>query len=127
MASIGIQFPIDRTIDGGVFETTKTTERAIRTNLIFLLTTKRGHRVMRANLFSPLYDFIMENFDEISSDLMKEQLIEKIKEYIPQITVERIINTFQDPNTVSVKIVYSINNLGGIQDQVTVVFPRIDP
>jgi len=123
--SIGIKFPIERTLDGGVFESTKTTEKALRTNLIFLLTLKKGHRVMRSNLYSPLYDYIMEPFDENTEDLLTEDLNDKIKDYIPQITITGIEMKLREDleNTVSIKITYTINVLGGIQDFVTVILP----
>lgn len=123
--AIGIKFPISRTQDGGVFEATQTSERAIRTNLIFLLTLRRGHRVMREDLYSPLYDYIMEPFDEETEDLLKEDLNDKIKDYIPQITITRIDMKMveNEANAVSIKISYTINTLGGTQDTVTLILP----
>ena len=80
--SISIKFPFDRTQEGGVFEVNKTTDEAIRTNLISLLTTKRGHRVMRPSLYSPIFDFIMEPWDDISEDDLRGQLETKIQEFM---------------------------------------------
>ena len=72
--AIGVRFPFQETNEGGVFRYTKSSEEAIRTNLISLLTTKKKQRVMNNNLFSPLYDQIFEQWDEISEDILDEKL-----------------------------------------------------
>jgi hypothetical protein len=41
---VNIRFPFREDNTGGVFETTKTTDSAIRSDLISLLTTRRGQR-----------------------------------------------------------------------------------
>ena len=120
---ISLQFPIGRVIDGGVFASNLTTQQAIRTNLIFLLTTKRGNRVMRENLYSPLFDYLMENIDGGVTDMLVSDLKDKLSEYMGQITVSTINTSMDDAtNTLSVQLFYSINNLG-VKDSVTLIFP----
>lgn len=108
--SISIKFPFQRTQDGGVFEVNKTTSEAIRTNLISLLTTKRGHRVMRPNLFSPLFDYIMEPWDEISESELREALLSKISEFMAnQVEVVKINLDIQDDgSTLRVEVIYTV-------------------
>ena len=119
--SIGIRFPFQETIEGGVFRYTKTTPEAIRTNLVSLLTTKKKQRVMNNNLFSPLYDQIFEVWDSISEDKLRTALTEKIKTYITDITLEDLIFSFDETtNVLSVKVVYSINSLGQVKDSVSI-------
>lgn len=119
--SIGIRFPFQESFEGGVFRYTKTTPEAIRTNLISLLTTKRKQRVMNNNLYSPLYDQIFEVWDEISEDKLKTELTSKINTYIPEITLEDLIFTFDEFNNVlTVKVVYGINAIGGTPDSVEI-------
>jgi len=122
--SISIKFPFKETQQGGVFMSNNTTLEAIQTNLIALLTMKRRHRVMRNNLYSPLWDYIFEPWDDISSERLKIDLIEKINEYIPQVSVVDIKFTFtEEENLLEVKIIYKVNDLGGITDDVSVVIP----
>lgn len=123
--SISVKFPFQRTQDGGVFETTKTTDEAIRTDLVSLLTTKRGHRVMRPQLFSPLFDYIMEPWDDISEDELREKLLQKIDQFMGTlIEVSKVNLDIQDDgNTLRVEIVYSIIQLGGAMDGVELFVP----
>lgn len=123
--SISIKFPFERTQDGGVFEVNETTDEAIRTNLISLLTTKRGHRVMRPRLFSPIFDFIMEPWDDISESELRKQLEDKIEEFMGTlIEVQEILLDIQDNgNTLKIAIVYSVLQIGGITDGVELFVP----
>lgn len=121
---ISIKFPFQETQDGGVFLSTKTTSEAIQTNLIALLTLKRRHRVMNHNLYSPLWDYIFEPWDDISATKLRGELIEKISEYISEIDVTDIRFTFNEQeNLLEVKVVYKIIDLGGVADSVSVIVP----
>lgn len=125
MASISIKFPFKRTQAGGVFDTNETTDEAIRTNLVSLLTTKRGHRVMRPDLYSPLFDYIMEPWDELSEEELRGQLIDKINDYMgDQVEVNQIILEIQDDgNTLRVEVVYTLLQLGGATDGIELFVP----
>lgn len=119
--AIGVRFPFQETNEGGVFRYTKSSEEAIRTNLISLLTTKKQQRVMNNNLYSPLYEQIFEEWDEISQDILDEKLKAVISKYITEITVEDIKYTFDETNyTLTVKVIYSIDYLQGVQNSVEV-------
>jgi hypothetical protein len=119
--AIGVRFPFQETNEGGVFRYTKSSDEAIRTNLISLLTTKKKQRVMNNNLYSPLYEQIFEEWDEISQDILDEKLKDVISKYITEITVEDIKYTFDETNyTLTVKVIYSIDYLQGVQSSVEV-------
>jgi hypothetical protein len=119
--AIGVRFPFQETNEGGVFRYTKSSDEAIRTNLISLLTTKKQQRVMNNNLYSPLYEQIFEEWDEISQDILDEKLKAVISKYITEITVEDIKYTFDETNyTLTVKVIYSIDYLQGVQSSVEV-------
>lgn len=101
-----------------------TTLEAIQTNLIALLTMKRRNRVMHNSLYSPLYDYIFEPWDDISSATLKTELIEKISEFIPQVEVSEIrFNFDEEINLLEVKIIYKVTELGGVVDDVSVSIP----
>jgi hypothetical protein len=119
--AIGVRFPFQETNEGGVFRYTKSSDEAIRTNLISLLTTKKQQRVMNNNLYSPLYEQIFEEWDEISQDILDEKLKAVISKYITEITVEDIKYTFDETTyTLTVKVIYSIDYLQGVQSSVEV-------
>jgi len=124
---ISIRFPFKETQQGGVFLANVTSLGAIQTNLISLLTTKRRNRVMRSQLYSPLWDYIFELWDDISAAKLKGELIEKIGVFIPEIEVSQIIFKFiEGENLLEVKIVYKARDLGEVKDEVNVVIP-VDP
>lgn len=125
---ISLRFPIQRTIAGGVMASTETTEQAIRTNLIFLLTTKPGNRVMRETFVSPIYNYIMEPYDEISEEALKEEIKEKIYDILPEVNVlaVRLQESDSQENAVSVSISYSIETLG-TQDTIKLIIPTQEP
>lgn len=119
--AIGVRFPFQETNEGGVFRYTKSSDETIRTNLISLLTTKKQQRVMNNNLYSPLYEQVFEEWDEISQDILDEKLKAVISKYITEITVEDIKYTFDETTyTLTVKVVYSIDYLQGVQSSVEV-------
>lgn len=121
---ISIKFPFKETQQGGVFLANNTTLEAIQTNLIALLTMKRRHRVMNNNLYSPLWDYVFEPWDDISSATLKTELIEKINEYIPQVDVVDVQFTFtEETNLLEVKVIYKVKELGNITDDVSVSIP----
>ena len=122
--AISIKFPFKETQQGGVFMPNATSLEAIQTNLISLLTTKRRNRVMRTELFSPLFDYIFEPWDEISSAKLKSALIEKISLFILEVEVTEILFNFIDEdNLLEVKIKYKAINLGDISNEVSVALP----
>lgn len=122
--AISIKFPFKETQQGGVFMPNATSLEAIQTNLISLLTTKRKNRVMRTQLFSPLFDYIFEPWDIISSSKLKNALIEKISVFIPEVEVMEILfNFIEGDNLLEVKIKYKAINLGNVDNEVNVAIP----
>ena len=119
--SISIRFPFQDSFEGGMFRSTKTTAETVRSNLIALLTLKKRQRPMDINLYSPLYDYIMEPWDDISSSELKSALIIKIQTYIPEINVQDIVFSFDEATLIlTTKIIYEIPDLGDMQDEIVI-------
>lgn len=122
--TINIRFPFKETYDGGVFATTITSEAAYQADLISLLTTKRGQRVMRSNLYSPIYDYLMEPLDDITQQELRRDIDAKIKQYIPQLEVKRIkFNPDYANNLLGIKIIYIIKDYFSIEKTLELSFP----
>jgi len=125
--AISVKFPFKETTAGGVFMANETTLESIQTNLIALLTTKRRNRVMRNNLYSPLWDYIFEVWDDISAVKLKSDIIEKVGEFIPQVEVTEVEFSFvENENLLQVKVIYKVTDLGAVEDSVSVIIP-IEP
>jgi phage baseplate assembly protein W len=110
--SINIRFPFEETYDGGVFAVNTTTERALRDDLVSLLTTKRRQRVMRNNLFSPIFDYLDEPLDVIMQQRLEDDIKKKVAEFIPQIDIKKIkFENKPEQNLMGVKVIFSIKEL----------------
>jgi phage baseplate assembly protein W len=122
---VNIRFPFKETNTGGVFDTLKTTDSALRSDLISLLTTRRGQRPMRSTLYSPIYDYIMEPLDEYTKQELSKEIEEKVSEFIPQITITNMYFTErEEENLLTIEIVFRIDSFFGIEDSIILNIPR---
>lgn len=124
MNSIGIKFPFQDGTQGGIIVSTQITSESIRSDLTAFLTMKKHQRVMNNNLYSPLYDYIFEQWDPISEDALRSALMSKIQTYITDINVNEILFNYDAENTmVTVMVQYSIPSLGNSNDSVSISLP----
>jgi len=83
---------------------------------------------MHNNLYSPLYDYIFEPWDEISADKLKSELLDKIATFIPEVVTEDVLFDFDEStNLLTTKIVYSIIELAGAKDSVEIDVQILPP
>jgi phage baseplate assembly protein W len=117
--AIGVSLPFN---GPGVFNSTYTTKDQIKSNLVNLLLTSIGERVMNPNFGTELKRFLFEGITDSNSELLKNSVLNSIAIYIPDITVINIIvqpNT--DYNSIDLNIDYVVN-ISQTPDQVTVQF-----
>lgn len=125
--SINIRFPFQETYDGGVFQANTTTERAVRDDLVSLLTTKRRQRVMRSNLFSPVFDYLDEPMDETLKQRLQNDIKAKVAEFIPQVDIKGIKFTEKpDENLLGITVVFTIKELFDTVQTVEINIPTVD-
>lgn len=124
MKTIGILFPIKDSDDGGVFKFTKSTDEEIRSDMIALLTLRKGQRVMQSRMFSPIYDYIFEPLDQITENELDKKIKDKIKEFIPQVEVKKIKFTSKgEENLLTIKIIYTIIDFFELEETLTIEIP----
>ncbi len=124
MKSIGILFPIKETQEGGVFQGSKSTEQAIYSDMVALLTMRKGQRPMQSKMYSPIYDYIFEPLDSITENELNKKIKEKIKEFIPQVEVKKIKFTPKESeNLLNIKIIYTIIDFFEIEQTLTLEIP----
>jgi len=117
--AIGVSLPFN---GPGVFNSTYTTKDQIKSNLVNLLLTDVGERVMNPNFGSNLKRFLFENISDINSENIKNAVLESITYYIPEITIISIILTPNaDYNLIDLTVKYSLN-ISNTPDQITVQF-----
>ena len=117
--AIGVSLPFN---GPGVFNSTYTTKDQIKSNLLNLLLTDIGERVMNPGFGTILRKFLFEGITENNIESLKINLIDSIATYIPDITVVNITITPEyDSNIINLSINY-ILNISQTPDQVTVQF-----
>ena len=118
--AIGVSLPFN---GPGVFNKTYTTKDQIKSNLINLLLTNKGERIMNPEFGS---DVKKSLFDNITSDLtetLTEKIAESISIFIPQIilTDVQVTNSNVDNNQIGIMIQYRLK-ISNEPDQITVQF-----
>lgn len=136
MATYGIDFPFNDSPTGDFVKMTTTPEREIRANLIHLLLTRKGTRYFMPDFGSRLYEYIFDQNDSVSFNLIEDEIRESVKKYIPNLDIDSIVITSAEdepdavttlaedederlfrvsssstkPYTAKVKISYTVNN-----------------
>ena len=117
---IGLSLPINKGKGReGYFSTTKTTIEAIKTNIRNFLNTEKGERLMQPNLGVSLRKYLFQPIDEDVSFLIKEELIESFKTWLPMVKIKDISMTVgsttegeinaMNPNQIKLFITFSID------------------
>jgi phage baseplate assembly protein W len=117
--AIGVSLPFN---GPGVFNSTYTTKDQIKSNLVNLLLTDVGERVMNPNFGCGLRKFLFEGITDDNSETLINSLTDSISVFVPQITVRDIIlDPSPDSNSVNLTVNY-ILNISNTPDEVTVQF-----
>jgi phage baseplate assembly protein W len=115
--AIGVSLPFNKP-----FTSTYTTKDQVKSNLINLILTSRGERVMNPLFGTGLRDFLFEGITEFNIETLRQDLRDSITTFIPEITVlDIIITPNSDYNLVDLNINYVLN-ISNVPDQVTVQF-----
>ncbi len=132
----GIDYPFRDSSKGDFLKMTETPEREVRANLIHLLLTKKGTRYYLPDFGTRIYEYIFDQNDVVTFNLIEEEIRDSVRKYIPNLDINSIkidsaendtedVRTFtQDederlfrvsdasskPYTAKVKIDYTVNN-----------------
>jgi phage baseplate assembly protein W len=116
---IGVSLPFNA---AGVFNKTYSTKDQIKSNLINLLLTDKGERIMNPEFGADLRRSLFENITTPNLDLLRFKIIDAINIFIPEIVLGNVeISPDPDSNTLSVTINYRLI-ISNTPDQVTVQF-----
>jgi phage baseplate assembly protein W len=116
---IGVSLPFNA---AGVFNKTYSTKDQIKSNLINLLLTDKGERIMNPEFGADVRRSLFDNITESNNEILRLKIIEAINIFIPEIQLESvdIIPDF-DYNTLNITINYRLL-ISNTPDQVTVQF-----
>jgi phage baseplate assembly protein W len=115
--AIGVSLPFN---GPGVFNSTYSTKEQTKSNLVNLLLTSIGERVMNPNFGTELRKFLFEGITDNNIELLKESLLNSISIYVPGITVTSIdVAPNADYNLIDLSVNYLIN-ISQTPDEVTI-------
>jgi phage baseplate assembly protein W len=116
---IGVSLPFNA---AGVFNKTYSTKDQIKSNLINLLLTDKGERIMNPEFGADVRRSLFDNITESNNEVLRLKIIDAINVFIPEIQLESVdvVPDF-DYNTLNITINYRLL-ISNTPDQVTVQF-----
>ena len=115
--AIGVSLPFNKP-----FNSTYSTKDQIKSNLINLILTTRGERVMNPLFGTGLRDFLFEGITTSNLENLKIDLLNSINIFIPEISVTDLdIISNPDSNSIELNLSYVLN-ISNTPDQITVQF-----
>ena len=116
---VGINLPLNGRV---CFNTTFTTQEAIKNNLINWFLTNKGERPLNPNFGGNLREFLFTQITDNNLDFLQEDIQAQINTYFPNINVDRLEVTSQpDLNTINVLLKYNVQNTN-INDSLNITF-----
>ena len=120
--AIGVSLPFNG--PSGPFNSTYSTKDQIKSNLINLLLTNKGERIMNPEFGCDLGTALFEGITEETSELIKNLIRDNVQLFIPEVQLTEILvadASQYNNNSVSVTVKYKIR-ISQNEDQVTVQF-----
>jgi phage baseplate assembly protein W len=115
--AVGISIPFNA---GGVFNQTYATKDQIKSNLINLLLTNKGERILNPEFGADLPRLLFEPSTDNLYNQIQNQITSNVNIYIPEITILNIeISSNIDYNSINITIDYQIK-LSGQQDNIII-------
>jgi phage baseplate assembly protein W len=116
---IGVSLPFNAP---GVFNKTYSTKDQIKSNLINLLLTDKGERIMNPEFGADIRRSLFENITNDSVELLQFKIIDAISIFVPEIELGNVevIPDF-DYNTLNITVSYRLR-ISNTPDQVTLQF-----
>ncbi len=87
--AVGISLPLING-PGGYFRQTYTTLEQVTSNVLNLLLTIPGERVMQPEFGSKLHEYLFEQFDEGTEEVIENSIVEAMAKWLPYVNIENI-------------------------------------
>jgi phage baseplate assembly protein W len=117
--AIGVSLPFNGPV---AFNSTYSTYDQIKSNLVNLLLTNKGERIMNPEFGADLKTVLFNGIVEDTLYEIENLITTSVSIFVPEITILNIqLIRDEDNNTISVTVQYRIN-LSGQADQITVQF-----
>jgi phage baseplate assembly protein W len=86
----GIKFPFEDSLRGDYLQLTEFQAQQIRSDLIFLLLTRKGSRYYLPEFGTRLYEFIFEPNDGLTFQAIESDIRDSINQFLPNLLVNQI-------------------------------------
>lgn len=110
--AIGLALPIQ--ITNVAFDQTFKTNDQVRFNIINLLLTRKGERVMQPDFGTGLHELLFETIDEDLEERLEDTITEAFERWLPYVTLETveidISNELRDQNKANMTIFFRIGD-----------------
>ena len=90
MKYINIQYPFRNSDKGFFLDLTSTDEKAIKSDLMHLLLTRKGQRLYNPDFGTDLLKFIFEPNDALTLASLKTEMTTVVKRYLPKLQLDEI-------------------------------------
>ena len=89
----------------------RSNERAIKFAVKSLVLTSNHERLFHSEIGTPIKRLLFENFDDMTTILIKESVADIITKYEPRVTVLSVgVQELRDNNTLNINILFKIKN-----------------
>jgi len=120
--AVGIAIPFK---GGGVFPKTYSTQDQVKSNLINLLLTYQGERILNPKFGADIPKLLFEPIDDKLIQKIQDQIINNVSIYVPEVILTNIeITPDIDFNTLYVAIEYQLK-ISGNKDKIIIDFSTL--
>jgi phage baseplate assembly protein W len=128
--ALNAKFPFqDDVTNNYLFEMSKTTKDALRSNLLLLLLTEKGERYYMPDYGTDLNRFIFDPKDDSTLKRIENEIKITVSKYIPQLTIRRVDfymledgdGLVMDENTIEIEIGFVYTNDINGQEQSVII------
>jgi len=117
--AIGVSLPFN---SPAVFNKTYSTKDQIKSNLINLLLTNKGERIMNPQFGADIKNVLFEGMVDDLISTIRSNISNAVSIFIPQIILDNVnVDYDEDYHTINVSINYRLV-ISGTSDQITVQF-----
>ena len=116
---VGVSLPFN---GNSCFNTTFTTQEAIKSNLVNWFLTNQGERPLNPNFGGNLRQFLFQQISEDTLEFLEEDIQSQLSTAFPSVIVDSLeVTTNPDYNSITVVLKYSVESTS-ISDELNITF-----
>ena len=116
---VGVSLPFN---GNSCFNTTFTTQEAIKSNLVNWFLTNQGERPLNPNFGGNLRQFLFQQISEDTLEFLEEDIQSQFSTVFPSVIVDSLeVTTNPDYNSITVVLKYSVESTS-ISDELNITF-----